>query len=422
MAATKEQLFRKVALERLSSPEQLDTLIRVITLNAWIALAPFLVMIVLAIAWSWLGSIPMKVSGRCILLNPNGVADITSAVSGRVIDVPIKVGDLVREGQEVAHVAQPELLDRIEKAESRLREMEAQGRVTRTFSKRSEALTAESLAQNRTNLESQIKASLARSRLAMERTAVQEQLLKDGLVTAQTVVATRQEKLQADLEAEGLRNQVKQLELRHLEAEKLTRAEVANIESQINEARRTLDSLKAMRRQTADIVSPFAGRVVELKTGTGMLLNQGSPVLTVERVGVANAGLQAVIYVSATDGKKVRSGMTAQIIPSTVRREEYGFMVGEVFYVADYPATPQSMSLLLQNETLARDLAGNEPPFEARAALKSATNISGYLWSSAAGAPVKLTSGTLCQADIVVSRRRPISFVVPLFKQSLGLD
>lgn len=97
-------------------------------------------------------------------------------------------------------------------------------------------------------------------------------------------------------------------------------------------------------------------------------------------------------------------------------------MVGRVSYVAEYPATPQSMGLLLQNEALVRELAGGAPPIAARAALLPASNASGYQWSSAAGAPVKLTSGTLCRADIVVDRQRPIALVIPILKKSVGVD
>lgn len=421
MAASKDQLFRKVSLERLSSPEQLETLIRVVTPSAWMALAPLLGLIVLALAWGWFGSLPTKVAGKCILLNPTGLADVSSAVAGRLLAMPVKVGDVVTEGQELARIAQPELFDRIEKAEARVRELEAQGRVVQSFSERGEALTAQALTQNRSNLQSQLEAALARARLAAERAAVQARLLEDGLVTQQTVVGSEQEKVQAQLEAENLRNQIKQLELRRLESEKQSRNEVASIEAQIAEARRSLDSLLEARKQAVSIVSPYAGRVVELKTGPGMLVGQGSPVLTVERAG-RGGGLEAVIYLAAADGKKVRPGMVGQVTPSTVRREEHGFMPGKVSYVADYPATPQSMMLLLQNDTLARDLAGLAPPIEVRAALQPAANESGYQWSSAAGAPVRLTSGTLCRAEIVVDRQRPLSLVIPIMKKSLGVD
>ena len=129
-----QALFRKVALDRLSSPEQLDTLMRVITPKAWLALAPLLGLIVLALMWGWFGSIPTKVSGKCILINPTGLADIASNSSGRITAVTVRVGDLVRTGQQVALVAQPELLDRIEKGEQKLRELQAQGRIVRAFS------------------------------------------------------------------------------------------------------------------------------------------------------------------------------------------------------------------------------------------------------------------------------------------------
>jgi HlyD family secretion protein len=114
--------------------------------------------------------------------------------------------------------------------------------------------------------------------------------------------------------------------------------------------------------------------------------------------------------------------MEAQITPTTVRREEYGFLRGTVDYVADYPATTQSMMLLLQNENLVRDLAGNAPPTEIRATLRRAANFSGYEWSTAEGGPVRIASGTLCNAEIVVQVQRPLSLVLPSFRKTLGVD
>ena len=119
----KQALLRKVALERLSSPEQIDSLMRVITPKAWLTLLPVYGLIALALAWGWFGSIPTKVSGKCILLNSTGLAGITSSSAGRITAVTVHIGDTVKAGQEVALVAQPELLDRIEKAEQRLREL-----------------------------------------------------------------------------------------------------------------------------------------------------------------------------------------------------------------------------------------------------------------------------------------------------------
>lgn len=417
-----QALFRKVALERLSSPEQLDTLMRVITPKAWLALAPLLGLIVLALIWGWFGSIPTKVAGKCILINPTGLADIASNASGRITAVTVRVGDVVKAGQQVALVAQPELLDRIEKAEQRLRELQAQSRVVRAFSSQGVALGAEALAQQRRNLESRLRVMEEQARVALEREQTQGRLLDQGLITKQTLLQTQQERANLLLDAENVRNQVKELSLKKLEGDKLSRSEVATIENQVNEAQRALDSLLQSKKLTTSLTSPFDGRVVEIKAGAGTLVAPGSSVLNVELTDDSSGRLQAVIYVNAAEGKRVAARMEAQIVPTTIKREEHGFLRGVVDYVADYPSTTQSMMLLLQNENLVRDLAGTAPPIAIRAALQRVDNFSGYQWSSAAGAPVKIASGTLCHAEIVVQTQRPLGLVIPIFRKSLGVD
>ena len=59
---------------------------------------------------------------------------------------------------------------------------------------------------------------------------------------------------------------------------------------------------------------------------------------------------------------------------------------------------------------------------EIRAALRHAANYSGYEWSTAEGGPVRIASGTLCNAEIVVQVQRPLSLVLPSFRKSLGVD
>lgn len=417
-----QKIFRKVALERLSSPEQLDQLTRVVSPIGWLALVPLLALIAVAVLWGWFGSIPTKVFGKCVLINPVGLADVTSLSRGRVTEVLVRVGDTVKVDQIIARVAQPELADRIEKAQSRLRELESQGSVVRSFSGRTSALSAQSVAQQKQLLETQLRAVQERARNLSQRVETQQQLLEQGLITKQQLLQTRQERTQAELDADNVRGQIKQLDLRRLETDKQRQNEVASIQSQINEARRTYESLLESRKQMTAVLSPYEGRVVDVKTGIGSLVGQGSSLITVEKASADSGGLQAVIFVPAADGRKVQPHMTAQITPSTVKREEYGFMFGEVAYVSDYPATSQSMMLLLQNETLVKELMGNAPPTEIRAALLPAPNFSGYRWTSPAGPSVAVRSGTLCSAEIVVDEQRPVALVIPTLKKSLGVD
>jgi biotin carboxyl carrier protein len=329
-----DKLFRKVALERLSSPEQLDQLMRVVPPLGWLALIPLLGLVVMAVSWGWFGSVATKVVGRCILISPAGLADVASPAAGRITEALVRVGDTVRVDQVVARVAQPELADRIEKAESRLRELESQGRVVRNASG-----------------------------------------------------GSNQRSVQSD------------------------------------EARQALESLLESRRQMSSVLSPHEGRVVDLKIGVGSLVAAGSSLMTIERASKQSGhGLQAAIYVPATEGGKVRAGMTAEITPSTVKREQHGFVFGEVTHVSDYPATAQSMMLLLQNEAVVRELSGSSPVTEVRAVLAPAGDSPGYRWTSPAGASVPVKSGTLCTAEIVLGQERPASLVVPGLKKALGVD
>lgn len=422
MQTDREKLFRKVALERLSSPEQLDQLMRVISPLGWLALLPLIGLIVMAVIWGWFGSIPTKVAGKCILINPVGLAAVTSLTAGRVTVVAVRVGDIVHVGELVARVAQPELEDRIEKAESRLREAQSQGSIVRRFSGRGSELSAQNVAQQKQGLEAQLRALQERAGILNQRIETQQQLLSGGLITRQQLLQTQQELTQAKLDADSVRSQIKQLDLRLLETDKQAQSEVANIQSQISEAKRALDSLIENRKQMASVVSPYEGRVVDIKLGVGSLVVQGTSIITIEKTSDRAGSLQAAIYVPAADGRKVRSKMTAQITPSTVKREEYGSMFGEVSYVSDYPATPEGMMLLLQNESVVKELTGKAPPTEIRATLEPAINFSGFRWSSTKGPPVHVRSGTLCDAEIIVNKQRPISLVIPVLKKSLGLD
>jgi hypothetical protein len=115
--------------------------------------------------------------------------------------------------------------------------------------------------------------------------------------------------------------------------------------------------------------------------------------------------------------------MEAQVSPTTVRREEYGFLRGKVVSVADYPATPAAMMRNFQNETLVKALLGEGPITELLVNLQpDPKSASGFLWSSPLGPPVTLTSGTLCGAQIVTRQEKPVNLVIPYVRQKLGVS
>lgn len=67
-AQTKRSLFRKEALERLSSPEQLDQLMQIVTLKSWLPLITLGGLLACGLVWSVVGRIPVTTTGRGVIV------------------------------------------------------------------------------------------------------------------------------------------------------------------------------------------------------------------------------------------------------------------------------------------------------------------------------------------------------------------
>ena len=75
------------------------------------------------------------------------------------------------------------------------------------------------------------------------------------------------------------------------------------------------------------MISPIEGRVLEIKISAGSVLAVGTPVIAIESEG---GKLEALVYIPAERGKNVKPGMQVRVEPSTVKREEFGTMIGTV--------------------------------------------------------------------------------------------
>lgn len=419
----REQVSRKIALERLTSPEQLDLLLHVITPSAWLAWLPLAALVVAGLLWGILGTIPTTVSGRAILLQQGGLVDLSSSVGGRVAKLEVALGSRVIPGQTIARIAQPELEERERQAREQLQELQRQQTSIEHLLAEGERLQAASQVQQARTLAQQIHAATQRMQILEKRILAQENLLQQGLITDQTLLNSKAELNTAKLEMAQLQGQLQQLSIKQLETTKQSKAELAQIQNQVAQARRHLASLLQQSQISTTIQSQTAGRVVEIRVAPGAMVSAGASLLTIEPDGSAQdsggRGLEVAIYISAADGKKVAPGMRVQISPATVKREEFGYMQGEVRFVSDYPASAQSMRTTLQNDELVKELSGSSSPIEMRARLLTANTPSGYVWSSAPGPRQKISAGTPAMAEIVIRRQAPLSLAIPALARFL---
>lgn len=419
--ADNKEIFRKVSLERLSSPEQLDALMRVTSPKGWVVLLALCGLVVVAIGWGIFGSVPTKVNGTCILVRPGGIAEIVAPGAGRLIDISVDVGDTVVEGQMISRIERQDTLDQIKSLRGKLRELKSQEEKLTAINTMSQEQQAIYLRESESNLNNRIRNGEERLRTLEEKIQTQTELVAQGLITRQAWLATKLEHAAVKQENDNSRNEILKLGMNRLDTRKQIQNELASINIQINEVNRNLASQSRNIDESSQVFSPYAGRVLEIRLSENAMTSAGTPILAIEQTGNSVNDLQAHIYVAPLDGKKVKANMEVQVSPSTVKREEFGVMLGNVRSVAEYPATAQGMMRTLKNEQLVQQLAGGGAPILVQADLvPSATTTSGYQWSSPGGPDANIESGTLCSASITTKRQRPISLVIPVLRDFFG--
>jgi HlyD family secretion protein len=169
------------------------------------------------------------------------------------------------------------------------------------------------------------------------------------------------------------------------------------------------EALAVLRVEDADaaVPSPVAGRLVDLRVAPGQLVEAGVALASVEAAG----RLEAVVYVAAADGKRVRPGMRVELLPSSVRAEDSGYLLGVVQAVSAYPATRDGMTATLGARELAERFAVRGAPYEVLVRLRRDPDRPDRPRWSSSRRPPPVDSGTLCTARIVTRAERPIDLV-----------
>ncbi len=96
--------FRRRALEGVSSPEELDRLVKVALPRTWVALAGLGLLMLAAVVWAVAARVPTTVRGPGYLLHQGGIHAAAAPTAGVVVDLLHRVGDDVVAGELLGHV------------------------------------------------------------------------------------------------------------------------------------------------------------------------------------------------------------------------------------------------------------------------------------------------------------------------------
>src|SRR5262245_55415245 len=121
-----KRLYRESALERLSSPEQLDQQLLVTSPRGWVALLGLWALLAVIIVWALVGSVPTREEGRGIIVVGGGLKVIVSPGTGRLSEIAVQTDQEIVADQVVAHIDQHDLADELAEARRQLGEMSRQ--------------------------------------------------------------------------------------------------------------------------------------------------------------------------------------------------------------------------------------------------------------------------------------------------------
>lgn len=420
-----KQIFREAALERLSTPDRLDQGLKIVGSAEWIGLSALLALIVVGAIWALTIRVPITVGGSGILLEPGGVFEVTSGSRGRLVAFTVAPGDQVKAGQEIAKLDQSELQSQLETAKAELRDMQAEHDQIAAFQARKKPTLAAATEQKRQSYQDHIKFLTDRLDQLIVRDTANRDLQSKGYIAVQKVLDTQLEIGQAEEQRQRDINGLKDLDFDETKQRVADEQELMQSELKVSSAQRKVGNLAEQLSRESSVSSPYAGRVVELRVKLGEIVERGASLFTVvpydsEAAGSHGDQLTAIVYVPSGEGKQIKVGMRVALSPSVAPREEFGFLIGKVRWVAEVPATPEGMAYTLKNKQLVQTMSNNAAPIEVAVELvRDSTTPSGYQWSSSRGPDLRLNDGTLARADIEVRDMPLLSLVIPPLRQFL---
>jgi HlyD family secretion protein len=155
--------------------------------------------------------------------------------------------------------------------------------------------------------------------------------------------------------------------------------------------------------------SPSSGKLIEVSVGLGDFLEAGRPLALVDP-----AGQPAVVYayLPESDAKKADVGDRVEISTSIAPPSQYGFVLGRVEAIGQYPATQERLTSIVRLKSVLAKIDRLGPVFELLVRLdRDPRTPSKLVWSIGHGPPYGLSVGTPASISVVTGERAPIDYV-----------
>jgi HlyD family secretion protein len=387
----------------------------------WIIVATLVLVIVVAIVWGFVGSIPTHVSGEGILRQGDGgVRQVVARGDAQVAAIEVEPGAIVKAGQVLARLHDPEIDRKVADAQKALETLRGDRDRLAAYYKTFSDEENRYLTEIRENTEAMIAGGDRQIQANEKIVQALENLLRQHYTTSVEVEQARERLFQIRAAKDQNRQKLLDLAIQQLEQIQQRRQQLETYDLQIVEAEGKLADAKLEADESEAVESPLDGSVAEILVELDALVTAGTPIALLQ---FGDPTLSAKLYLPAGKAKAIEPGMAANVSPDTVEREQYGTLVATVSHVALYPATEADMKRVLNDPNLVQTFLSSGPQLAVDVDLhRDPATPSGYRWSSGKGPKVTLTSGTLAKATVTIRQEPPIALVLPAIRRFVGIE
>lgn len=385
-------VFRENALKNQHSTSKVADSVLVTKPKNVVWLVAITLVILFGVVWSIVGEIPEFVDGAGIVSGDDEIKQVKIPFSGTVNTVEVQVGDTIEEGDLILTIDQYDLQFEIKKIQSNLNELQTRfNRISRYYDVGQKAKILDSLVRDERSMLYDLKTFNRQIAGASENDAI--------LIRSKIEVCTES---------------LEELKWKIIECKNFKLADIDEVRNRLLEMNNALNEKKSEYNIKTKLRSPYSGLVLELTLGEGDYFTTSHSVMTLENFDQTSSASEAIVFVDAFHSKKLKKGMKVYLEPSTFLKEEYGYIIGEVMEVAEYPSSKEGLDRILRNDELISRLTSNTLPVYVKVRLlEDKTNTSGLKWTTGKGPNSKIVAGTLISAKVVLDVKSPLELMFP---------
>jgi HlyD family secretion protein len=397
----------------------------VTSVRAWIALSFFILLITGIVVWVLTGNVVEVVNGDGMLIGRTSLYSVTSSSSARVVELKAKPGQEVRAGDLLAQLDPTELDMKITGARTlhdlQLGENE---RLTQSDLQELEQVFNKSAKEIQKH-EADIGISTRLIESHGRQMELQKDLLDRGLVTLEAFLETQSQVLTLEEKIYSARAGIAESTLATTAAQQSFETELASRLEDLSKSDAVLNVLVAQREQQNKIYSPVDGVVVAVDVDLQEFITSGQQVVRIETGASSEKTLHCLAYMPARMGKRIEEGMRCQLIPEVTYYNEYGYLLGTIHSISEFPATRDDLLMQFGDSAIVDSMLKKQPDglLVKIELIEDPSTPSGYRWSSEKGFPELLEQGTPTQVRVIYGKVTPIELVSPLLTDYfLGRD